>query len=81
MPPTGSNLSDDGIASVLTYVRHEWGHAAEPVDPGAVKAVRAQSAGRTRPWTVVELTRILGPRERSPSLSVLCRPALTRVRS
>src|SRR5206468_7726921 len=34
MPPVGSALSDEQIASVLTYVRREWGQAAAPVDAG-----------------------------------------------
>ena len=55
MPPVGSTLSDDQIASVLTYVRREWGQAGTPVDPATVKAVRALTSGRTRPWTNDEL--------------------------
>ena len=30
MPPIGSTLNDDQIASVLTYVRREWGQAGSP---------------------------------------------------
>ena len=41
MPPIGTTLSDDQIASVLTYVRREWGQAGAPVDVEAVRAVRA----------------------------------------
>jgi mono/diheme cytochrome c family protein len=26
MPPVGGTLDDEQIASVLTYVRREWGH-------------------------------------------------------
>ncbi len=55
MPPIGQALSDDQIAAVLTYVRREWGQTGSPVDPGTVKAARAQTAGRTRPWTNEEL--------------------------
>ena len=32
MPPIGSTLNDDQIASVLTYVRREWGQAGSPVE-------------------------------------------------
>ena len=32
MPPVGGALDDEQIASVLTYVRREWGHTADPVD-------------------------------------------------
>jgi mono/diheme cytochrome c family protein len=56
MPPVGSTLSDEQIASVLTYIRREWGQTGAPVDPPTVKAVRALTSDRTRPWTDAELT-------------------------
>jgi mono/diheme cytochrome c family protein len=59
MPPIGSTLTDDQIASVLTYVRREWGQVGDPVDPAAVASVRAQTAGRTKPWTDEELQAML----------------------
>jgi mono/diheme cytochrome c family protein len=55
MPPVGSVLSDEQIASVLTYVRREWGQTGTPVDPTQVKAMRTETASRTRPWTHDEL--------------------------
>jgi mono/diheme cytochrome c family protein/glucose/arabinose dehydrogenase len=55
MPPVGSALSDEQVASVLTYVRREWGQAGTAVTPAAVKSVRALTSGRTRPWTNDEL--------------------------
>lgn len=55
MPAIGAVLGDEQIASVLTYLRREWGHAATPVTPAAVSAVRAATAGRARPWTDAEL--------------------------
>ena len=58
MPPIGSKLSDEQIASVLTYVRRDWGQTASPVDAGTVKSVRAISIGRTRPWTDAELLKL-----------------------
>ena len=58
MPPLGTALTDDQIAASLTYIRREWGHSASPVDPSAVKEVRALSNGRTRPWTDEELGRL-----------------------
>ena len=60
MPPLGSVLSDDQIAAALTYIRRQWGHTAPAVDPATVRDVRAQFAGRTRPWTVDELSALLG---------------------
>ncbi len=58
MPPIGGSLTDDQIAGVLTYIRREWGGSGSPVSPAAVAAVRAASAGRTRPWTRDELMAI-----------------------
>jgi mono/diheme cytochrome c family protein len=58
MPPVGSVLNDDQIAGVLTYIRREWGQAGTPVDAAAVSAIRAMTAGRTRPWTNEELMRL-----------------------
>jgi mono/diheme cytochrome c family protein len=55
MPPIGSTISDEEIASVLTYVRREWGQTGGAVDPATVTAVRTASATRTRPWTNDEL--------------------------
>jgi hypothetical protein len=40
-------------------VRREWGQVGDPVEPSAVAAVRAQTAGRTRPWTDEELQAML----------------------
>jgi mono/diheme cytochrome c family protein len=62
MPPVGGALDDGQIASVLTYVRREWGQAADPVDAETVKRVRAVTAGRTRPWTEAELKALPGGR-------------------
>jgi mono/diheme cytochrome c family protein/glucose/arabinose dehydrogenase len=66
MPPVGSVLSDDQIAGVLTYVRREWGQPGSAVDPAAVKSVREQTAGRTRPWTNDELLALAGGRGQRP---------------
>ena len=62
MPPLGGALDDEQIASVLTYVRREWGQTGAPVDAAAVTAVRGASAGRSRPWTDAELNALLGGR-------------------
>ena len=62
MPPLGGALDDEQIASVLTYVRREWGQMADPVDTAAVTAVRGASTGRTRPWTGAELNALSGGR-------------------
>ena len=59
MPPIGATITDEQIASVLTYVRREWGQAGSPVDPVAVSAVRTSTAARTRPWTNDELLALM----------------------
>jgi mono/diheme cytochrome c family protein len=55
MPPLGGSLTDDQIASVLTYVRREWGHTASAVAPDDVREIRGLTKTRTRPWTDPEL--------------------------
>jgi mono/diheme cytochrome c family protein len=55
MPPIGVAITDEQIASVLTYVRREWGQTGTPVSPQTITHVRALTAGRTRPWTHDEL--------------------------
>jgi mono/diheme cytochrome c family protein len=62
MPPIGFTLNDEQIASVLTYVRREWGQGGSPVDPATVKSVRDQNASRTRPWTHDELMALVAKR-------------------
>ena len=48
-------FDDEQIASIMTYVRREWGHTASPVDPSEVKTIRDQYPGREDMWTVEEL--------------------------
>jgi mono/diheme cytochrome c family protein len=55
MPPLGAALNDEQIASVLTYVRREWGHTASPVAPDDVREIRGLTKTRIRPWTDPEL--------------------------
>jgi mono/diheme cytochrome c family protein len=55
MPPLGGSLTDEQIASVLTYIRREWGHTASPVAPDDVREIRGLTKTRTRPWTDPEL--------------------------
>ena len=62
MPPIGSTLDDEQIASVLTYIRREWGQTGDPVDAATVKATRVETASRTRPWTHDELLAMLPAR-------------------
>jgi len=55
MPPLGASLTDEQIASALTYIRRAWGHTAAPVDPLTVMEVRSLTKARTKPWTNEEL--------------------------
>jgi mono/diheme cytochrome c family protein len=55
MPPLGGALNDEQIASVLTYVRREWGNTGSPVDPEDVAEIRGMTKNRSRPWTDAEL--------------------------
>ncbi|HET7219054.1 MAG TPA: c-type cytochrome [Vicinamibacterales bacterium] len=64
MPPVGSTLTDEQIASVLTYVRREWGQTGSPVDPAAIAAVRELTRARTRPWTHDELLKMASSPDR-----------------
>lgn len=56
MPAFGA--SDSDLAAVATYVRREWGHGAEPVEPDTVAAEREARSTRTGPWTVEQLERV-----------------------
>jgi len=56
---SGYNWNDEKVSHVLTYIRQEWGNAAAPVVTAKVTEVRTQTAaGRTTPWTAVELEAI-----------------------
>ncbi len=52
------SYSDEDVAAILTYIRREWGHGAEPVAPATIKQVREATKGRTQPWTLKELEAI-----------------------
>jgi mono/diheme cytochrome c family protein len=60
MPPVGASLTDDQLASVLTYIRRSWGNSASAITPEAVHDVRAETQGRTKPWTEEELRAVRG---------------------
>ena len=51
-------LDDEQIATVLTYVRNEWGHAFRPVSTNTVQEIRAQVADHNDAWTQEELLKI-----------------------
>jgi mono/diheme cytochrome c family protein len=57
MPAQGF-LDDQQIASILTYIRREWGHDASPVDPAQVTAIRAATKQHSDAWSPEELNLI-----------------------
>jgi len=50
MPPW-QQLKDDQIASILTYIRSEWGNQAPPITPEFVAKIRESTGVRSEPWT------------------------------
>ncbi|TCO90144.1 mono/diheme cytochrome c family protein [Chthoniobacter flavus] len=48
-------FNDEQVAGILTYIRREWEHTANPVSPSFVTAVRAAIKDHTKPWSVDEL--------------------------
>jgi mono/diheme cytochrome c family protein/glucose/arabinose dehydrogenase len=56
--PAWGVLGDDQLAAILTYIRHEWGHTAAPVEPDTIKRIRTAVADRQDAWTQVELLKV-----------------------
>jgi mono/diheme cytochrome c family protein len=56
--PAWSQLSDNQIAAVLTYIRASWGNSAPPIAEEFVQRIRAAESGRSRYWTEAELLNI-----------------------
>lgn len=54
---SGFNLSDDKVAAVLTYIRHEWDNKAGPITTEQVAAIRSKEGDR-KPYTQEELLNI-----------------------
>ena len=55
MPPAGAAMSDQELASIMTFVRGSWGNTSSPVQPDTIKEWRAAYAHRKTPWTDEEL--------------------------
>jgi mono/diheme cytochrome c family protein len=59
MPAWRDLLSDQQIASVLTFIRNEWGNQARPVTPDEVQDLRELTLPhRGRMWTETDLLAI-----------------------
>ena len=55
MPPLGAVLNDLQVAGVLTYIRREWEHGADPITVTDVVKIREAYKTRTGAWTADEL--------------------------
>lgn len=53
--PAHHFMSDEELASVLTYIRQSWNNDATPILPPKVEEVRNETADRTGEWTPEEL--------------------------
>lgn len=47
--PAWKQLTDDQIASILTYIRNEWGNSAPPISAEQVAKIRAETSAQTDP--------------------------------
>lgn len=73
MTPFGGMLTDEEVASVITYVRNSFGNKASPVTPEMVKKVRAATKSKTGFYSPEELLK-QHPWEKKVS-SVVTKPA------
>ena len=55
MPPQEAMLTDDKIASIMTYVRANFGNTGGPVSADVVAAARKKFVDRKTSWTQPEL--------------------------
>src|ERR1700757_170421 len=58
MQPWEGQYTDQQLASILTYVRSDWGNNAPEIPPEAVKAMRDELKSRKDQWTLAELMQI-----------------------
>lgn len=55
--PSHSTMDDAVIASILTYIRNEWGNQASPVTGRTISSTRHLNQGRVYPWSAAELNK------------------------
>lgn len=65
--PAGLNLKSLDIASVLTYIRQEWGNAESDFTEETMKKYMAMYSARTTPWNAEEIVLDLGPEPELPA--------------
>jgi len=56
--PAVQGMDDRTIASILTYMRREWGHQGTVIEPEHVAKVRSEEKERDEQWTEKELLKI-----------------------
>ena len=66
--PALSILPDADIAAVMTYIRREWEHAADPVEEKTVSVIRKATEDREDLWTSKELMEINSGKTASASI-------------
>jgi mono/diheme cytochrome c family protein len=64
--PGGLNLKPLDIASVLTYIRQEWGSAGSDFTEETMKKYMDMYSARTTPWNAEEIVLDLGPEPEPP---------------
>ena len=52
---SGYNWSDEKVSYVLTFIRQNWGNAAEPITAERVTEIRTAVGARSKPWSAEEL--------------------------
>lgn len=65
--PAGLNLKPADIASVLTYIRQEWGNAASDLTVETMEKYMDMYSARATPWNAEELVLDLGPEPEPPA--------------
>jgi len=78
MPGQEAVLTDEKIASVMTYTRANFGNSAPPVLPDVVAAARKKYADRKAPWTEPELKAWKDDSAPAPAASESAAPAFPR---
>lgn len=56
--PSFSTMDNVDLAAIMTYIRREWGHTADPVSAGTVGGIRYRSQGKVTPWKAEELLEV-----------------------
>lgn len=56
--PSFSTMDNEDLAAIMTYIRREWGHTADPVSAGLVGGIRYRSQGKVTPWKAGELMEV-----------------------